>query len=875
MKHDPLDPTLVESWLKEPVWLPESDTARIAQLVHQTPQQRGWRHRLDTERIQAMFSATKLVVGAIIVAAFGGFLLSSGVFSPEPVDHVPAMTVTPTESATESTLPSETTLPSPSLTTRPDPSAWGASVLPQAEATAALATGVAVGPDTLVAVGRRACERTKSEEIGRCWGQPWISTDGVTWEAVEARTSGLDLGRFSAVTSGPEVGVEGVAYGSGGYVAYGWARPDGRLTAMLWRSADGRTWERVPTPGGFDTEGLMLPGPWLMAIAGSEDGYLLGGTIYGKPAPRAAIWSSLDGLSWSLAAGDEVFDVGAYIDTMETPMTGGIEAIAIAPAGSGGAWHAIAVGTVCPEAKQGAGPKGAWSDAYDWTTGQCQAQAWRSGDGLAWERLDLPNGYSRAGSVATDGRQIIIGATSTEDHGEVISSANGIDWAANGGQAGRQVALAADSTGFRALVPRCLNEGCRRRSLDLWSSVDGVWWGLDQAQPTMPEGVQDFLDVNVADVGDRVVVTAGYWTAPRDGLASMALLSPPLAAPLSGPEPRATTSMAPDATPAAATVEAPATAEAMVVTLPPADAAPLPDTLATPAGRLAYVTGLDEGTARIRVLETDTGTDTLLTKGTEPSWSPDGTGIAYTCSLVADVTTASVCTTDVASQASERILRRAWGPQWSPDGSQLAFSRSRIDMGDAWVRDLASRSTLRLPGADPVWSPTGEWLMVTTGSGVPYVTVVRPDGTDEQVLGPGWYATWSPDGQRIASAWAGDEGTLVSAMDVATGETEPLFEVEGSILAMAWLPGDVMAIVDGGTDGGNLYAVDPADGTARSLTSVITFEPDSELAVSPDGRWLAFSATASDGTDICLASVEGGWRQLTERGDATMPAWAP
>jgi Tol biopolymer transport system component len=112
-------------------------------------------------------------------------------------------------------------------------------------------------------------------------------------------------------------------------------------------------------------------------------------------------------------------------------------------------------------------------------------------------------------------------------------------------------------------------------------------------------------------------------------------------------------------------------------------------------------------------------------------------------------------------------------------------------------------------------------------------------------------------------------------MDVVTGQTTPLFAVEGSILGMAWLPGDVMAIVDGGTDGGNLYAVDLADGTARSLTSAITFEPDSELAVSPDGRWLAFSATTSDGTDICLASVEGGWRQLTEQGDASMPTWAP
>jgi hypothetical protein len=818
-----------------------------------------------------MFSATKFVAAGIVVAAFAGFLLASGVFSPPPIDRVPAMTAAPTASATESTQPSETTRPSP--TSRPDPSAWGASVLTQTEETAALATGVAVGPDTLVAVGQRACERMKNEDIGRCWGQPWISTDGVTWEAVEARTSGLELGRFTAATSGPEIGVEGVAYGPGGYVAYGWARPDGRLAPTLWRSADGRSWERVPAAQGFEAEGLMLPGPWLKTIAGSEDGYLLGGTIYAKPAPRAAIWSSPDGLTWTLAEGDGVFDVGAYIDTMETPAAGGVSDIAVAPSGSGGTWHAIAAGSTCPEAEPGAGPRGEMSRTYDWTTGRCRAQAWRSADGLTWERLDLPNGYAQAGSVATDGSSAIFGATSTDNRKEIISSTNGIDWAANGGQAGRQVALAAAGNAFRALVPRCLNEECRRRSLDLWSSLDGVTWGRDQAQPTMPEGVQDFLDVDMADAGDHVIVSAGYWTVPGDGLASMALRSPELAA---APDaPRLTPSATPTA-PGTASAAPAAGLEAMTVTLPPADAAPLPDTVVTPAGRLAYVTGLnDDSAARIRILETDSGTDTLLARGAGPDWSPDGAGLAYTCDFDRDVTTASICTMDMATEASERIVQRAWGPRWSPDGGQLAFSRSRIDMGDAWVRELASGSTTRLPGADPVWSPDGAWLMVTTGSGVPSVTIVRPDGSDERVLGPGWYATWSPDGQRIASAWTGDEGTRISAMDVATGETEPLFEVEGSILGLAWLPGNEMAIVDGGTDGGNLYAVDLAAGTARSLTSTITFEPDSELAVSPDGGWLAFSATASDGTDICLASVEGGWRQLTTRGDASMPTWAP
>jgi hypothetical protein len=112
-------------------------------------------------------------------------------------------------------------------------------------------------------------------------------------------------------------------------------------------------------------------------------------------------------------------------------------------------------------------------------------------------------------------------------------------------------------------------------------------------------------------------------------------------------------------------------------------------------------------------------------------------------------------------------------------------------------------------------------------------------------------------------------------MDVATGQTTPLFAVEGSLVAMAWLPGDMMAIVDGGTDGGNLYAIDLGTLSVRSLTSGLTMTPGSDLAVSPDGRWLAFSATGPGGPGLYLASVEGGWRQLNEPESASMPAWAP
>ncbi len=724
------------------------DAVAVVSSVHAGPVGR-WSVRLrgivggtttTTERGFSVFSAVKLVAAGVIVAAFSSFLLLSGVFSPQPVEPVPGMTASPTATASGDVEPSETALPSPATPMPSDPDAWAAVVLPQVEKVAGLATGVAAGPDSIVAVGRRACERIKNEDIGRCWGQPWISTDGVTWEAVEARTSGLDLGRFYVTTSGPEIGVEGVAYGPGGFVAYG--RVDALAQqAALWHSEDGRSWERVSDPEGFDTEGQMLSGPWLHSITGSEDGYLLGGTIYGKPAPRAAIWSSPDGLTWTLAEGDEVFDVGAYIDTMETPEAGGINAIAIAPLRPRAPGTPSRSARPARRASRGPAPRAGCRGP---TTGRPAAAGRRPGalttgsPGSAWTcrtGTTVPGRWRPMAGRSSSARPAPRTARRssprrTASTGRPTGARPGVRWPSP---------PTASASGRSSRVPE---RGVSTRSLELWSSVDGVTWGLDPAQPTMPEGVQDFIDVDATDFGDRVVVTAGYWTAPSDGLASMALLSPPLTTPPSGPETRASASMVPDTTPAAATVaptvEALATAEAMVVTLPPADAVPLPATVESPAGSIAYVTAADTTGSWVRQHVIETGADSAVGKGFEVEWRPggdDATVIAYSvrgAQTAASSTTIRQWACEGGACGDRVLVRDAWRPRFSPDGRSLAFSRSRIDMGDAWVRDLASGETTALPGSTPKWSPTGDWLLVETGSGVPYVTVVRPDGSDER-----------------------------------------------------------------------------------------------------------------------------------------------
>ena len=65
---------------------------------------------------------------------------------------------------------------------------WTATVLPQTVGTT-MATGVTVGPSSMVAVGQRACAQGR-RETSRCWGPAWTSPDGITWEAVDRPMGG-------------------------------------------------------------------------------------------------------------------------------------------------------------------------------------------------------------------------------------------------------------------------------------------------------------------------------------------------------------------------------------------------------------------------------------------------------------------------------------------------------------------------------------------------------------------------------------------------------------------------------------------------------------------------------------------------------------
>lgn len=224
---------------------------------------------------------------------------------------------------------------------------------------------VTVGGPGLVAVGWDGEDLADTPNMDAV---VWTSADGITWSRVPH-----DEGVFGAAF------MESVTAGGPGLVAVGMDGPWGDGDAAVWTSMDGFTWSRVPHDesvfGGVDSQmiyDVTVGGPGLVAVGGD------GGRGWwdNNPENKAAVWTSVDGITWSRVPDDEsVFSSG-----------GNPVMLSVTVGGPG----LVAVG------------------ADSWPRNLAETPVWTSPDGITWTRVpDQGAGRGAMTSVTAGGPGVV------------------------------------------------------------------------------------------------------------------------------------------------------------------------------------------------------------------------------------------------------------------------------------------------------------------------------------------------------------------------------------------------------------------------------------------------------------------------------------
>lgn len=208
--------------------------------------------------------------------------------------------------------------------------------------------------------------------------------------------------------------------------------------------------------------------------------------------------------------------------------------------------------------------------------------------------------------------------------------------------------------------------------------------------------------------------------------------------------------------------------------------------------KICYTNGGDiwkmnpDGTNRQLVI--DAGTNDI-----EPSWSPDGSKIAFKSDRApssnggiwvvnADGTGLTLLTFDPSFGSAK--------PTWSPDGSKIAFHSNRDGLiGSIYIMNAdgsnVTRLTNQLPfsdaGAD--WSPDGTRMIFETNQNLgANIGIINLDGTGRAVIGSGQFPAWSPDGSKIIFALLTGTGYHIYTMNPdGTGITQLTFGVPNDL----------------------------------------------------------------------------------------------
>jgi eukaryotic-like serine/threonine-protein kinase len=253
-----------------------------------------------------------------------------------------------------------------------------------------------------------------------------------------------------------------------------------------------------------------------------------------------------------------------------------------------------------------------------------------------------------------------------------------------------------------------------------------------------------------------------------------------------------------------------------------------------------------------------------------PTWSPDGTRLAYVAEAGGF---RHLFVRTLASGAERRITdqtRDDIQPTWSADGKRLAFVRANTNAGrlepndingeyseggDIWTVDLETRRETRLvaDGFNPAFSPVAGrlafdagwggarriWIADSTGRNPRQVT----SDSSEAVVHSG--PRWSPDGQKLAFRREDKIKSDIVSLNLGSGLMTRVTDDNVLDMNPVWAPDGAHLYFASSRGGGlNLWRINltPAGLPSGSPEQLTTGAGDDiEPTISPAGDRLAFA----------------------------------
>lgn len=294
------------------------------------------------------------------------------------------------------------------------------------------------------------------------------------------------------------------------------------------------------------------------------------------------------------------------------------------------------------------------------------------------------------------------------------------------------------------------------------------------------------------------------------------------------------------------------------------------------SGEAIYTVGPDGTTGEAVIVA-----DSSLAHYEQLAWSPDGGRLAFVgVPLTPDIIDAppEIFVVDADGSNLVQVTQNDLfddSPTWSPDGSQLAFRQAKPDpvTDPTVVVTNADGSGLRVlgPGENPVWAPDGQQIAMTVpAGGSSRIWLQRANGDDRrQVAGISVASgppAWSPDGQFLVISSSGLSVIELVSGSVTSLTSEPAF-------MPAWSIGGTIAFSTSGSAPPGVFVIGSDGSGLRRLDgggagSVSDWSPDGRLLLLGDETQGSRVAVIDPGT---AGRIAVGTDSATSRS----PAWQP